>query len=204
MAWDYVKRFFGYVWNGDTPGSFVLNILFAFLIIRYVVYPVLGFMLGTSFPIVAVVSGSMEHDGSFDDWWSSECCANALCTEKAPQSAFYASKGLDKEFFLGYPFKNGFDKGDIMVLYSPKNVIVGDIIVFSGNHRAEPIIHRVVNINDTVFQTKGDHNCGVAEFEKEIKKEQIHGKAVLRVPYVGYIKIVFVELLALLGIGEGI
>ena len=190
-----LKRIWRYIWHDDSWGSFVLNIALAFVIIRFIVYPVLGAALGTGFPIVAVVSGSMEHDGTFDEWWQSMCCQDALCIVKRPQASFYESRGMDASAFAKYPFRNGFNKGDIMVLFSPKNVNVGDVIVFRGDNRAEPIIHRVIATDE--YQTKGDHNCGVADFEKAIPQNRVVGKAVLRVPVLGYIKIVFVELLNL-------
>ena len=78
---DY-KALIGYIWffiwEDDSVWSWIINIILAFVIIKFMVYPIIGLTLTTSHPIVAVVSGSMEHDGSFDDWWSS----NALCDTK--------------------------------------------------------------------------------------------------------------------------
>ncbi len=88
-----------------------------------------------------------------------------------------------------------------MVLSSAKEIEIGDIIVFSANHRSDPIIHRVVDINEEGYITKGDNNCGSAEFEQNIPKERIIGKAAMKVPWLGWIKLGFMGLLRLFGVG---
>ncbi len=95
-----------------------------------------------------------------------------------------------------------FHKGDILVLVgvSPEELKVGDIIVFSPSERATPVVHRIIKINDDgTFQTKGDANNQQLPFEKRIKPEQIHGKCVLIIPYLGWIKIIFIDLITLGG-----
>ncbi len=177
----------------------MVNIILAFIIIKFLVYPGLGFILGTSHPIVAVVSGSMEHDGSLDNWWNFVCCENSACIDGFRQSQVYEEYSISKSLFTSFPFKNGFDKGDMMVLFSPKSINNGDVIVFGVSHRLDPIIHRVVKIqtenSSIIYTTKGDHNCGSAEFEKGVPKNRIVGKAVIRIPLLGWIKIGFVELI---------
>ena len=49
---------------------------------------------------------------------------------------------------------------------------------------------RVRKINpDGSFQTKGDANSGQLDFEYYIPLENIHGKVVVIVPYLGWVKI---------------
>jgi signal peptidase len=89
-----------------------------------------------------------------------------------------------------------FQKGDILVLQGvlPEELEVGDIIVFSSSGQKVPIVHRIVEINsDNTFQTKGDANAKQLTFEKSIESSQIHGKEVLIIPYVGWIKIGITE-----------
>lgn len=200
--WTGIKKLWRYIWYDDSLGSLALNVILAFIIIRYVVYPLLGLFLGTGFPIVAVVSGSMEHDGNFNDWWESECCQGSC----AKQMETYSNYNITKEEFLKFRFKDGFNKGDIMLLVGAGGSEVGDTLVFLSSRRAEPIIHRVIKHDDAtnIYSTKGDHNCAVSDFETVIKEDQMLGKAVLRIPFLGYIKIIFVEFLKLLGIGAGI
>ncbi|MBN1645350.1 signal peptidase I [Candidatus Woesearchaeota archaeon] len=184
-----------FIWEDNSIWSWIINIILAFVIIKFLVYPGLGFVLGTTHPIVAVVSSSMEHpEGNFDDWWARTC-------GDGKQKDVYSKSGISKSMFLGFDYHNGFNKGDIMLLSSSKNIEIGDIIVFITDRRPEPIIHRVIEAkagpNDISCKTKGDNNCGSADFEQNIENDTIIGKALFRVPLLGWIKIGFVELLKL-------
>jgi signal peptidase len=89
-----------------------------------------------------------------------------------------------------------FYKGDILVLIGTeaKDLKIGDIIVFSVPSQNVPVVHRIIKINiDGSFQTKGDANSGQLSFEKNILKEQIHGKEVAIIPYLGWVKILMTE-----------
>jgi signal peptidase I len=209
-AWSKLWYFF---WEEDNLLSWALNIIVAFILIKWVIYPGLGLMLNTNFPVVAVVSESMEHNGmGFNQWW-------------AENHEFYESNNIAMKDFESFPIKNGFNKGDIMILYGVDEVNIGDVVVFWGGKK-EPIIHRVVKRwtaadGNWYFQTKGDNNKislqvytnilgmqvpkgteGAIKVidETEIAKEDIVGKAILRVPYLGYIKIWFISLLQFLHI----
>lgn len=199
-AW---KKVWFFIWEDDSMASWFVNIILAFLLIKFVVYPGLGLALQTSHPIVAVVSSSMEHDGDFDDWWNSA----AICKDRTSctQSEYYETIGIDKEDFRDFRFRNGFNKGDIMILYrtKPDKIELGDVIVFNAD-RADPIIHRVIDVKVEdgmyIYQTKGDHNQGSFYFEAHIMETNYIGRSVLRLPFLGYIKIGFVKLLGVLGI----
>ena len=80
-----------------------------------------------------------------------------------------------------------------------ENIAIGDVIVFRSN-RKDPIIHRVVKKTESGnLQTKGDNNKDSIKNslldETDISEDRIIGKAVLKIPYLGYIKIGFVEIL---------
>jgi signal peptidase I len=209
------KKIWYFLWHSDSAASWVANIVLAFVIIRFVMYPLLGIILGTSFPVVAVVSESMEHGlhngeicgqdfnsfpKGFDSYWN-------ICGH------WYEDKGITKNQFLKFKMHNGFNKGDIIVLWraNRNNLDVGDILVFWAS-KAQPIIHRVVfigeetnSVGETVpfYQTKGDHNrdsFSGALGERHISEERIVGQALFRVPLLGWIKILFVDLLQLFGI----
>lgn len=189
-------KFWYFIWEEDSFASWTVNVVLAFLIIKFLVYPGLGFVLGTTHPIVAVVSGSMEHDGSFNDWWTEEsCCDNGVACFN--HESIYDNYGISEGQFKDYSFKNGFNKGDLMVLASGENAEVGDIIVFVTRSFPEPIIHRVVQTQNGRYSTKGDHNCGSSKFESDIVQDSVIGKAVLRIPYLGWIKLGFVEIINL-------
>jgi len=168
----------------------MVNILLAFLLIKFIVYPGLGLVFGTSFPIVAVVSNSMEHHMQFDEWW-------------AKNEDYYLSINITKYEFGEYAFKNGFNRGDIMFLLGkkPEDLKIGDVIVFQSK-KPYPIIHRIIMKDDMgmwVFQTKGDNNKAQIRDseldETRVLEKQILGKAVLRVPWLGYVKIWAVDLI---------
>lgn len=92
-----------------------------------------------------------------------------------------------------------FQRGDILVLQGvPSDQLkIGDIIVFSASGQATPIVHRIIKINpDGTFQTKGDANSGQLSFEKNINPEYVHGKEIVIIPYIGWIKIAVTEYLA--------
>ncbi len=192
----YLKKAWHFIWEEDSILSWLVNIVLAFILIKFIVYPGLGLLFGTNFPVVAVVSSSMEHQGNFDSWW-----------EK--QGTFYAQHGMFKNDFQSLPFSNGFNKGDIMVVVGskPQNITRGMVIVFWSG-KSEPIIHRVVDKDKKkgiyTFQTKGDNNPNQIQTswldEKNIEENKVIGKAVLRIPFLGWVKILFVELLQVLGL----
>lgn len=200
----YLKKTWYFIWYDDSMASWVINLLLAFVIIKYLVYPGLGLIFSTSFPIVAVVSESMEHPGGFDEWWHSEaycghhtCQVQCMCT----QQDWYLGHNISKDFFKSYPFSNGFNKGDIMVLFGveAKDVKIGQVIVFDAN-KEYPIIHRVIRIRNEekiYFETKGDHNKNYIDDgrlnEMAVSESQLLGKAVFRIPLLGYVKIWFTD-----------
>ena len=179
------------LWEDDSFKGWLFSILFIFVFIKFIFFPVLSLATGTSIPLAIVESCSMYHQGNiltnFDSWWQ---------IHQGKYSEFNISKG-DFEKFKIY---NGFNKGDILFITgaNPEKIRVGDIIIFSIGFEGNPIIHRVVRIGDSsgeiVFSTMGDNNNGQLSAEKEISSSQILGKASLRmVPYAGWIKLIFYE-----------
>jgi len=196
-SWQYTKKFLHYIWYGESLMSWILCFLFAFIVIRYAFYPTLGLILGSSYPVVAVMSESMQHNTDFNTWWDGKSCCDPGCTQRVVQGSIYDFIGISKETFKTYPLQNGFDPGDIIFLTSPNNVKKGDIIVFMSHHRAEPIIHRIIDIMEDgkFYKTKGDNNCGSGEFELRIAKTDVIGKASFVVPYLGGLKLALVKVI---------
>ncbi len=191
------KDVFKFIWEEDSLASWIVNVILAFVIIKFMLYPGLGWALGTPAPIVAVVSGSMEHDSNFNSFWNESTCCNSNCAQKKVQGSYYENINITKADFKEFPFVNGFNKGDIMILYSPDKAVVGDVIVYLTAQRSDPIIHRIVEIkeenNKRFFYTKGDNNCNQGSFETHISEDNVIGKAVWRVPLLGWVKIVAVN-----------
>ena len=88
--------------------------------------------------------------------------------------------------------------GDAVVVYGgTSDIKIGDIIVFdalaqgcteSGNPVTYPIIHRVVKIHkDGTLETMGDNNAPLQlACERNIKRENVYGKVVLKLPLIGW------------------
>ncbi|MBD3259602.1 signal peptidase I [Candidatus Woesearchaeota archaeon] len=212
-SWRSVLRqIWRFLWHDNSVWSWIVNIILAFVIIKFLIYPGLGLLLGTGYPIVAVVSGSMDHHVSAtgdicgkhplnyetEDFWS-------VCSD------WYKEIGITETDFAEFPFSNGFRKGDIIVLKgkSPKDINIGDVIVFTAKNpkiKTDPIIHRVVEIQKSnsnyVFKTKGDHNAGSWDDqvigETEITENRILGTGWFKLPWLGYLKIGFVKIIGLL------
>lgn len=201
---SFLKRAWYFLWYSDSWLSWLVNIVLAYILIKFIVYPALGWLLATPFPVVAVVSESMEHNGlSFDVWWGQN-------------QAFYLDRGITYDSFKGFPFLNGFEKGDIMILYGtkPEDIKAGQVIVFQSS-KPYPIIHRAIAKSQEegvlagqyYFETKGDNNpFQIRDFQLDetyVPQRVLQGRAVFRIPLLGYVKIWFVDLLRVFGLYGG-
>lgn len=184
-----LKKIWQFIWEDNSLWSWIVNIIIAFVLTKFVIYPILSLILGTGYPVVAVVSSSMEHKIEFDKWWENN-------------QEWYVNNGITKEKFIAFPMRNGFNKGDIIVLLGkePKDIKIGDIIIFKTGKR-EPIIHRLVKKyqtgGDYVFSTKGDNNLGQLRSglvdETNIHQSQVIGTAYFKIPLLGYVKILSIN-----------
>lgn len=194
-----------YIFEDESPVGWIVAFIVMFLVLKFIFIPLISLSLHTNYPIVAVISGSMEHrlddsgsvcgytlpgyKNSFDSWW--DTCG-----------PYYSRNyNLTKDQFSKFPQRNGFNIGDVMILYGdkPEKLKVGDVIVFDGG-REKPIIHRIVKIKVVdgkyYFSTKGDHNPeSYPSFEKDIAQEKVIGKTIFKIPFVGYVKIIAVNIL---------
>ncbi|HEA46304.1 MAG TPA: signal peptidase I [Candidatus Pacearchaeota archaeon] len=184
------KKFWNLLWKEDSLKGWLFSVIFLFIFIKLIFFPVLGLATGTALPLAIVESCSMYHDGNLlanlDSWWENH-------EEK------YSDLTINKLDFEGFPIKNGFNKGDILLIVKakPEKLEEGDVIIFSTNQK-NPVIHRIVDIKEIdgkrVFSTIGDNNEGQLSFEKEISEEQLVGKALVKLaPYFGWVKLVFFE-----------
>jgi signal peptidase I len=193
------KKFWFLLWKDNSLKGWIFSLIFLFVFIRFIFFPGLSLITGTSLPLAIVESCSMYHQGNvfsdFDNW-------------AVKHEAKYSALNITKSEFEKFNMKSGFDKGDILFIVkaNPETIKVGDIILFNSGNNGNPVIHRVTNIVEKdggkVFSTIGDNNAqrltpnnnpsGVDE--REIKSEQLVGKAVFRVvPWFGWIKLIFFE-----------
>lgn len=192
---NYAKKFsefWDWLWHSDSVLSWIVALALAFVTVKFIFFPILSFLLGTSLPLVVVESSSMEHPGSF--------FGNVIGTDKSfdlwwqEKGAWYEQRKINKTEAESWPLRTGFDKGDIIVVYRASNPQVGDVIIFNANTK-HPIIHRIVSINGGIIETKGDNNIAQLSIETSISKKDIVGRAIFRIPKLGWLKLAFVELI---------
>lgn len=185
---ENAKKFWRFL-KEDTWQSWLVSLVLMILFIKLIFFPLLSLATGSAMPLLVVESCSMYHAQEFSNWWSSH-------------KAWYESKGTSLQEFESFHFKNGLNKGDIILVTKVKNPEKGRIIIFRPNEDSvaqHPIIHRIISENP--IATKGDNN--VAQLTKtnnplkvdetSIPSEKIIGKATIRIPYLGWIKLIFFE-----------
>lgn len=186
----YLDRFWFLLWKDDSFKGWIFSIIFLFIFIKFIFFPSLSLVTGTSLPLAIVESCSMYHQGNllsnFDSWWE---------RHEEKYSGFIIND-LD---FKNFPLENGFNKGDILFIVkaNPEKLKQGDIIIFNAGQR-NPIIHRIVNIREVdgkkIFSTIGDNNNGQLSFENSVTEDILVGKAVVKLaPYFGWVKLVFYD-----------
>lgn len=191
-----LKKFWKWLWHSDSLLSWIIALIFAFIIVKFIFFPLLSLIFHTSLPLVVIESGSMSHPqsnffgntlslaSSFEKFWSS-------------QGSWYPQVNITESQFSDFPFKTGMEKGDIIVVSNWKKPKVGDVIIFNANQQY-PIIHRVMKINQQdnsiVYSTKGDNNPAQLEIEKGISESAVIGKSILKIPKLGWLKLMFVEI----------
>lgn len=185
---NLLKRFWTFLQKDSFP-SLIVVLIIAFILIRFLFFPILSLLTGTALPLVIVESCSMYHserglEGVFE------------------RSDLYEENGIFIDETGKWDFKEGFNKGDVIFVIGPEDIEVGDVIIFQGGV-ATPIIHRVISISEEdgekIYSTKGDNNLGQLKppmnptDETRIHEDQVIGKALFRLPAIGWIKLIFFE-----------
>lgn len=208
------KKIWDFLWKSNSVWSWIVDLILIFLIVKFIIFPIFSLALGAPLPFVIIESGSLEHRiVSYDKNIQPHICG--LSFERAEDISrnftrywqycgnWYEEHNITREQFEEWPYSRGLNKGDIIVVKGLRDYSyeTGDIIIFSRKEPRykTPIIHRVIDIesddetNEFVFSTKGDHNSEQWGYELEIEKEQIIGRAVWRIPKLGWVKLFFVE-----------
>ena len=172
------RRFWRFL-HEDSWYSWIVSLILIVIFIKFVFFPLLSLLTGSSLPLVVIESCSMYHESNFDEWWDKN-------------AAWYEARNISKEDFKSFNYKNGLNKGDIILVTGWGEYEKGDVIIFNAA-TAHPIIHRIVDVNP--LATKGDHNLNQLDIEKNINEENIIGKASFRLPFVGWVKLAIFELL---------
>lgn len=177
---NFFKRFWKFL-KKDTWQSLVVFLILALIFIKFIFFPLLNLVTGTNFPLVIVESCSMHHEEKgFEQSFDS--------------STVYQNNGITLEDTENWDFQKGLEKGDVIFIVKTKNIEVGDVIIFEGG-ATYPIIHRVVD-DEEPYATKGDNyktNSYQLPTEKSITEEQVYGKAIFKIPAIGWIKLIFFD-----------
>ena len=215
-SWDNIKKFWNWTWNSDSWLSWVVALILIFVFVKFIFFPFLALIMGTILPLAGVESSSMDHQITEEGSKRLSLCGKGYSKDEDHYVSFdeywekcgewYEEREISKEKFSGFTLRNGFSKGDIIVVWGRFNPEVGDVIIFKPNPESmapRPIIHRIVGIDDGNIQTKGDHNAKQLTIgnniyrtdETNIKENQIIGKALFKIPFLGWPKIWLVELM---------
>lgn len=89
--------------------------------------------------------------------------------------------GYSSAVVISGSMSGSIEVNDLIITHTEKDYKTGDIITFKNN--SSLVTHRIIEVNENGFRTKGDSNN--TEDENEVTKEQIVGKVVLVVPKVG-------------------
>ncbi len=161
-------------WDELTEGTFGVFIYIALgILCGLIFFKSLCVLLNTNTPITWVSSTSMQHDN----------------VELTHYKWLEEQLNYTREFINSWPYKKGFLKGDMPIIRGMEKYSIGDVIVFDVQGQDTPIIHRIIKINeDGSYQTKGDNNLNQLPYEKNISKDQIHGKVIFIIPKLGYLR----------------
>jgi len=170
------KKFYKFM-QEDSLRSLIVFFIIAIIFIKFILFPGLSLLTGTSLPLVIVESCSMYHQ------------ENGF--EKIFQKNIYQENGVNIEDTKNWDFKNGLNKGDVIFVMGTKKPEVGNVIIFNGG-ASHPIIHRVIDETEP-YGTLGDNNPGQLTTEKSISSDRLTGRAIFKIPYIGWIKLIFFE-----------
>ncbi|MDD5098485.1 MAG: hypothetical protein PHD31_02095 [Candidatus Pacebacteria bacterium] len=176
MIKERVKKFWAFL-QEDTWQSWLVSLILIIVLIKFIFFPTISWITGSPLPLVVVESCSMYHNANFEDWWGAH-------------SSFYSPYSINKSEFQSYYFKNGLNKGDVILVWGRAKYNSGDVIIFNAGTQ-NPIIHRLINTSP--LSTKGDNNDNQLPQEKSIPKENVIGKGIVKIPLIGWLKLIFFD-----------
>ena len=168
---SYLKRAYVFLWEEDSPQSYIAFIIVSYLLLKFVIYPGFLFILGWQ-DVVSVLSSSMVHTGDIN----------------TTHYSWLDSRGID---YGSFPFQKGLNPGDAVVVVRTDDINVGDVVVYVPyKYTNNSIIHRVISKEiydgEYYYITKGDANPSIGMFEVNITFDMIIGKAAFSLPLLGY------------------
>lgn len=179
-----LKEFLRFLFVEESIKSYIAFFIFLILLFSFIFYFLLPYGFGIV-DVVAVVTPSMEHKNNVEENFYK----------------FFLAKNFTISEIKSFDFSDGISIGDVVIVkrVNLSEIKVGDVIVFKA--QTTKIIHRVVEVQNEngnlYFTTKGDANPTSLNFEKNITSDRIIGKAVLKIPYLGYPRILLLRLLGI-------
>lgn len=194
------QKFWYLLWKDQSLKGWLIAVIVLFVVVKFVFFPALNFVSGSSHTLSIVESCSMYHKPTAlfffnsNKWWETH-------QDK------YSEYEITKKDFEKYQLMNGFNKGDILftIKAKPEKLKIGDVILFDAG-KNNPVIHRIIKIkqqdSEYIFTTIGDNNdksftpnnnpYNIDEIN--IKQDQLVGRALIRiVPYGGWAKLIFYD-----------
>src|SRR3989344_2183629 len=87
----------------DSWQSWMLSLLLVIIVIKLILFPLASLITGSPLPLVVIESCSMYHSSYFESWWNEN-------------KNWYESHNISKQDFEDFPFNNGLNKGDVILL----------------------------------------------------------------------------------------
>src|SRR4030042_1356553 len=116
------KKFWFLLWKDNSVNGWIFSLIVLFVFIKFIFFPGLSLVTGTSLPLAIVESCSMYHQGNifsnYEKWW-------------VEHESKYSQLNISKEEFDDFRFKRGLNKGDILFIVGskPEKLKLGDIII---------------------------------------------------------------------------
>ncbi len=88
--------------------------------------------------------------------------------------------------------------GDIIIVQGKEFYRVDDIVVYETDLYSKPIVHRIIEVRNGNYVTKGDHNRfpdpGTIAPQDGVSEDEVQGKVVYVIPKLGYPKYLLTKL----------
>ena len=201
--------------------STIVYLVFAF-VFAFVLYNFFGFVLGTQAPLVIVVSGSMEpvmyrgdivviSGAKLEELNVPQVELNNFDLDQTPLANYAMPVCVEKDSGRQESCENLLQQGTgpfetTAVKFSETQTVNihkdGEILVYNSS-LGQPVIHRsvvkikgldktyVLTKGDSVFNPLIDQQAGITS--GALTQDQIVGKAIFRVPLLGYIKLLLFD-----------
>lgn len=206
----------------ESPAKRELYFIVLALVLAFGILQTAGTAMDTEKPVVSVVSCSMypEYDRGdilivngvdFEDISEDEVIVFNVPLKASIQidGDSYELSEESSETPLGSGKVASVDNSDAILKFKEESYRVSEGSSYSiDGYTVEvdnvsgvgiPVVHRVIEKRNQSLETKGDNNPRQLEFEKDIRPEQVHGKVLFRIPKIGAIKLIAMDLTGITG-----